>query len=175
MSVMTNEEIFAKSKIWAARFVSHLNCARHLVEELGQEAAIGMLRAREKYQPSKGPFEPYARLWANALMKKHLNALGGAVRASTANKDTKMPESMGLSVEIEERGDTHWRDDRKYDSFAFEHAAFKESLADVDARTALMVEAKAGGATNEEIADALGMSRESVRKRVLAFVKDLSA
>lgn len=166
---MTGEEIAKKSKFWAEQFARQLSLGRHIVDELAQEASIGILTAQNKYKPTRGPFVPYAQMWAFALMRKQVNRMAGPV-----SKDGKLPPSVSLLSPDAPEDDAGHRDDRTTRALAHEQAEFSEALAKCDARTQLMVEARIAGATNTEIAKSMGCNREYVRTRLNNFIESMA-
>jgi len=169
---MSPVEMNTLSKKWATALVRRLSLARFMIDELAQEAAIGILAACKNFDPSLSTFEQRAFVHANYRMRRHIKAMAGVVNQPRRRAGT--PRSVALIVEDQEGNETSICDDYT-DATQLDELAFTEALAATDARTTLMIEAKMKGATYEEIAEGLGVSREFVRKKVIKFAEDLGA
>lgn len=162
--------IETQSQKWAQSFVRRLPLARHLVDELAQEAAIGILRAAQKFNSRKGRFGPYAQTWAFALMRRHVNWLGGPV-----SRHKIMPHAVSLIAPEEKHpSDNAIRDEREEQGFQFEEAAFSEAFDKLEPKIQAIVQARMAGKTNEAIAELVGVSRETIRQKCLRFAESLS-
>lgn len=167
---MQGDQIDATAKSWARAFARKFYLARHIVDELAQEAAIGILIARKKYDARHGPdaFKAYARAGAVMRMKRHMNKLAGPV-APRLDVDPRIPKSVGLTSPDAPDNQPGHRDTRstvpEYDN-AIE---FEKAVARQETRVQTMIHKKLQGCTHEEIAIELGISRECVRKKVVGF------
>lgn len=167
---MSNEEIAVQSMIWAREFARRLSLARHVIDDLAQEVAMVLMGARASYQPGAQSVRSWAKPLAVKHMRRYVNTMGGPLR----NTD-KMPDGVALISPEAEEGAVGERDERTVPALSHENAEFNEALGRVELRTQLMVEAKLKGATYDEIADGMGVSREFVRRRVTAFAEGLAA
>jgi RNA polymerase sigma factor (sigma-70 family) len=163
---MTDKELAERSKHWAAQFAKRLSLAWHIVDELAQEAALGILRARQLYQPKLGAFDSYAQSWAFALMRRHVNKLAGPVNHSEA-----MPHAVSLVMPTDTPGPGHV--DYRTTPAQTADVEFAEAIDAQEPTVQVMIEAKIKGASNDEIADGMGLSREYVRKKLRAFAESL--
>ena len=166
---MSNEEIKVQSMIWAREFARRLSLARHVIDDLAQEAATAILFAAPRYRKGDQSLKSWAKPLAFKYMRRHLNTLGGPV-----GNTERMPESVALISAEAEEGTVGMRDERTVPALSHENAEFSEALGKLDTHTQLMVEAKLKGETYDEIADGMGVSREFVRRRVTAFATELS-
>jgi RNA polymerase sigma factor (sigma-70 family) len=165
---MSNEQIAELSMMWAKEFARRLALARHVIDDLAQEAAISMLRDREAFREGAQSFKTWAKPRAVAHMRHFLNR-----KAAVVKGDSKMPESISLISPEAEEGTVGERDERTVPALSHENAEFNEALGRIDARTQLMIEAKLKGYTYDEIAQGFGVSREFVRRRVYALAESM--
>ena len=75
----SNDDIAKYAKIWARQFVGRVPTFKFIQDELGQEAAIGIMRGMKTHDPKRGSALSYLWLWAHEYMKRHANKLGGVV------------------------------------------------------------------------------------------------
>lgn len=164
---MTDQEMFALAMRWARDFACKNRFAAHMEDDLVQEAAMAILKAKERYKPTKGSFLNYAKLWAWALMKKHTNAHGAAVRHGT-----RVPHIKTLitqDVDPSEVGDAVV-DRRTQSGHAEETAMARQAMTKTkNERQFAMVTMRIEGHTLDEIGAAFGVSREFARQQLAAF------
>lgn len=60
------ERLLPTVRGWARRYVG----AGVSLDDLVQDGVVGVLRAVERYQPGKGPFLPWARLWVRQALQQ---------------------------------------------------------------------------------------------------------
>lgn len=165
---MTPAQIDSLSKKWARQFASRMSLGRHMVDDLSQEAAIACLRAAKRYRPEKGSLENYARLWAFALMQKHMNQHGAAL-----GHGRHQPITHTL-VEVPTEGQHMWADTRATSGHAHETVVAREALARAsDERQYVMVVMRIEGHTMPEIAAAFGVSQQRVDQILEVFGEDM--
>lgn len=167
---MSEKEIAEQSMMWAREFARRLSLARHMIDDLAQVAAITILRwSATGYKSGTQSLKSYAKPLVMKEMRRHLNTMGGPVGYTES-----MPASVALINPEAEEGTVGQRDERTVPALSHESAEFNEALGRADVRVQLMIEAKLKGATYDEIADGLGVSREFVRRRVTAFATELA-
>jgi RNA polymerase sigma factor (sigma-70 family) len=161
-------QVYAQARAYARAFTQGQSLGRHILDELAQEAACGILHALKRHDPAKGGDINYGcRLWAIHYMKRHMNRMAGPV-----NHTEHVPPAVTLTGPDTDGVGGH-ADRRTVDPRTAEGAEFSEALRNADPRTRLMVEAKLAGHTNIDIGEALGVSREWVRQSLAAFLERL--
>lgn len=172
---MTPDKIQAHAQRWASQFAHRVPLARHLLDELVQEAAIGILTAIKKFKPSKGAaLETYAYMWAHARMQRHTNALSGAV--STASNVAARARCVAFRAPGSDSEDAPYshEDDRTDAPTQEDTVAFNQALSRVDPRTYVVVTRRLQGYDLAEIGNEMGLSREWVRLRLAEFQETLT-
>lgn len=165
---MTDQEMFALAMRWARDFAAKNRFGAHIEEDLVQEAAMAIIKAKERHRPEKGNLHNYAKLWAWALMKKYANAHGSVVRHGTRAPQTKTLVPQDTDNDAAEPGTVI--DTRTESGNAHETAVARQAMSRTkNDRQYAMVTMRIEGYTLDEIGATFGVSREFARQQIVAF------
>lgn len=73
------ERLLPAMRGWARRYVGR----GVSLDDLVQDSVVGVLRAVERYQPAKGPFVPWARLWVRQSLQQAVAECSRPLRLPT--------------------------------------------------------------------------------------------
>lgn len=163
----TGEKIYERSRQWARVYSMRLGAA-HIEDELAQEAALGIIRGLETFDPTKGN-EAYIRDWALSYMRKHAQALSLVVRRQRADRSKKYTVVHALISAESAPQPNAARDTRAELPAGPAVVEFREAWARADELTRKAVENHAMGETHTDLANQLGFSREYIRKKFSSF------
>lgn len=135
-------------------------------DDLFQEAAIGFMRAIDKWRPDGGAsFKTYARQWARAF-------------AGRARKMRGRRDHLEALAHEDESGKLPEHSDDGAGAHAIETAALSASanrrLVGRYVKDAELLKRKASGETLEEIGQSLGLSRERARQLIVEATERIS-
>jgi RNA polymerase sigma factor (sigma-70 family) len=121
-------------------------------DELRSASVAGLFEASRRYDPQRGPFGPYAKLWCKAeilaLFKPGKDALG---RSSSLNIPAFKQDSEGESF---------------LDRYVTDESTpgFTPDVSDLTEKERRIVSGRAGGETLSETGEAVNLSAERVRQ-----------
>jgi RNA polymerase primary sigma factor len=152
--------------------------AAHPLEDLVQEGNLGLLKAFEKFDPTKGKWGTYASWWIRAYLIKFVRRQP-TVSANSGRPLSELPKLSVLSLDapVYSDGDTTMLDgleghERPADE-QLENHQFNQQVRDVIERLGLRLDGLPRaiieqrlmrGATLDKVAVQFGVSRERVRQ-----------
>ena len=167
----TPEEIYNYAKRWAKLYARKLNAA-HIVDELIQEAALGIIRGLQTYDTTKGN-ENYVKGWALAYMRRHARSMSLVVKRHKYNRQGHTQTYSLVAGEFEcaeHEAGTH-RDLRGEAPAGHVVAEFNQAWERADSLTRKAVHSKLVGGTFKDVAEQEVLSGEYVRQKFLQFGK----
>lgn len=164
----TPEEILNYAKRWGKLYARRLNAA-HIVDELIQEAALGIIRGLQTYDPTKGN-ENYVKGWALAYMRRHARSMSLVVKRHKYNRQGHTQVYALISGESEHE-ESVYRDQRAEAPAGHVVAEFNQAWERADSLTRKAVHSKLVGGTFKDVGEQEQLSGEYVRQKFLQFGK----
>ena len=155
---VSDEQLMMWARSWAKTFASKRRLL-DMLEDLTQEAALGIMRARSDWDSEKTNFKTYAEIWARSYMQRYNHNMSGVVRSSASF--TQRVEILDPETERQAHG---WVDDRTEPAEAFDRVYRSQVASKIDDRTLAMVQHRIAGESLDTIGARFGISHERVRQ-----------